>query len=249
MGLAFRLWRGSPSAIASQGFGRPSLGAVVLPDNSYSPATASLLANTPQIIVSYIYLAYNNLFTHMLATAEIISYSTSRKHLRVAFPRGKQRSEKFLQIPYKWGIPIMTASILLHWLISQSLFLFRITIYDYKGIPQPDLAISTTGFSSYAIIFALCMGSAMLLTVLIVGFGRKFPATMPLAACCSASIAALCQPYDGRMTAKDVTMGRLQWGAMRERSSGIGDDGKYGAGRACFSARAVLPLVEGRTYV
>lgn len=113
MGIEFSLWVGGLSAIVSQGFGRPSLSSL-LPDNYYSPASASLLANTPQILVSYIYLAYNNLFTHMLATAELISYSTSPKHLRVASSRGKQRTRKFLQIPYKYGIPIMTASILLH---------------------------------------------------------------------------------------------------------------------------------------
>lgn len=85
----------------------------------------------------------------MLATSELISYSTSRKHLRIAFPRGQQRSERFLQILFKYGIPIMTASIILHWLISQSLFLFRITIYDYNGISKPDRAVFTTRFSSY----------------------------------------------------------------------------------------------------
>lgn len=248
MGITFRLWVGGPSAIASQGFGRPSLSGPSILSKSYSPATASLLANTPQIIVSYIYLAYNNLFTHMLATAELISYSTSRKHLRVALSRGKQRSRKFLQIPYKYGIPIMTASIILHWLISQSLYLVRVTIYDYKGIPQPDLAISETDVSSYATIFALCMGGAMLMTVLIVGLGRRFSATMPLAACCSASVAALCQPYHGRVTERDVIMDRLQWGAIRDGSSEMGDNGNDGVGHACFSAKGVLPLVVGRTY-
>ena len=210
---------------------------------------ASLTANTPQILVSYIYLAYNNLATHMLATAELISYSTSRKHLRVAFSRGKQRSRKFLQIPYKYGIPILTASTLLHWLISQSLFYFRITPYDYNGTPEPDGIISTTGFSAYAIIFALCMGSVMLLIVLLFGFGRRYPATMPTAACCSASLAALCQPFDGPMTERDVTIRRLQWGAVKNGSSEIGDVGNDGAGHACFSADEVLPLVVGKTYV
>lgn len=56
MGIEFSLWVGGLSAIASQGFGRPSLSSF-LPDNYYSPASASLLANTPQILVSYIYLA------------------------------------------------------------------------------------------------------------------------------------------------------------------------------------------------
>lgn len=88
----------------------------------------------------------------------------------------------------------------------------------------------------------------MLMTVLIVGFGRRFSAAMPLAACCSASVAALCQPYHGRVTERDIVMERLQWGAIGDGSSEIGDNGNDGVGHACFSAKGVLPLVMGRTY-
>ena len=88
----------------------------------------------------------------------------------------------------------------------------------------------------------------MLLAVLVIGFGRRFSATMPLAACCSASVAAICQPYPGRVTEWGVTMDKLQWGAIRDESSEIGDNGNDGVGHACFSAKEVLPLVEGRNY-
>lgn len=88
----------------------------------------------------------------------------------------------------------------------------------------------------------------MLLAVLILGFGRRFSATMPLAACCSASVAALCQPHHGRVTESDVTMDRLQWGAIGDGRSEIGDNGNGGVGHACFSAKGVLPLIVGRTY-
>ena len=59
------VWSGGSSNIVSQGFGRPSTWNLV--DNSiynpqHSPAATSLLANTPQILVSYIYLTYDNLF-------------------------------------------------------------------------------------------------------------------------------------------------------------------------------------------
>lgn len=88
----------------------------------------------------------------------------------------------------------------------------------------------------------------MLMAVLIVGFGRRFSATMPLAACCSASVAALCQPNHGRVTERDVIMDRLQWGAIENRSSEIGDNGNDGVGHAGFSANGVLPLLVGRSY-
>ena len=249
MGIQLGIWRGGLSSVASQGFGRANFGSgVPISSHNYSPAANSLIANTPQILVSYIYLAYNNLATHMLASAELISYSTSRRHLRVAFSRGQQRSRKFLQIPYKYGVPIMTASILLHWLISQSLYLVRITFYDYRGISQPDYLISTVQYSPYAIIFALCMGGVMLLAMFALGFGRRFSPTMPLAACCSASLAALSQPYHGRMTEEDVTMKKLQWGDVQDRGNQTEEDENDRVAHACFSAGKVVPLVVGRTY-
>jgi len=85
------------------------------------------LANTPQMLVSYIYLAYNGLFTSMLATAEWVEHSVPRRGLRVAWPRGQQRATSFLSLPYTYAVPIMAASTMLHWLISESLFLVRTT--------------------------------------------------------------------------------------------------------------------------
>ena len=242
------LWEGGTSQIASQGFGRPSTSNLVgggIYKSHHSPAAASLLANTPQIIVSYIYLAYNNLFTNILATAEFLSYSVRPQYLRVAWARGRQQSRKFLQVPYLYGIPILTASTILHWLISQSLFLVRITIFDTNGIPQPDLAISTTGYSPLAIIFALCLGGLMLLTVLLLGLLRRFPATMPLAACSSASIMALCQPQED-LTEQEVTMQKLQWGVVSDR--GLEVERSDVIGHASFSAHGASPLISGNEY-
>ena len=239
------VWYGDTSYIVSQGFGRPSTSNLVGAGIHHSPAAASLLANTPQILVSYIYLAYNNLLTNILATAELLSYSVRPQYLRVAWARGRQQSRKFLQIPYLYGMPIMTASTVLHWLISQSLFLVRITTYDINGIPQPDLAISATGFSPFAIIFALFVGGLMLVAVLFLGLLRRFPATMPLAACNSASIMALCQPQQ-EVTEQDVTMEKLQWGVVGDRSPEA-DSGDV-VGHACFSTHNVSPLISGREY-
>lgn len=209
-----------------------------------SPAAGSLLANTPQIIVSYIYLAYNGLFTSMLSNAIWVGYSVRRKGLRVAWPRGQQRARGFLQLPYSYAVPIMVASTLLHWLISQSLFLVRIYIYNYDGTHKSDNLISATGYSPYAIVFALSMGGAMLVAALLLGFLRTYPATMPLAACCSASIAAACQPRED-MAKDGLTLEKLQWGVV---DGGMSVDDHDPIEHACFSTKEVTPLVAGRTY-
>lgn len=141
----------------------------------------------------------------------------------------------------------MIASTLLHWLISQSLFLVRITVYDYNGLPDTGQQVSAIGYSPLAIIFALCTGSVVLLAVLYVGVMRKLPATMPLAACCSASVAAMCQPRQGDLTQRDVTMMKLQWGVLDDRSST--EDNGNAIQHGSFSAKKFMPDFVIHVYV
>ena len=180
----------------------------------------------------------------MLATAEWVRYSFRSRGLRVTSPRGHQRASYYLQLPYTYGVPIIIASALLHWLISQSLFLVRISVYAYDGIESPSRSISATGYSPYAIVFAVCMGGALLIGVLLLGFLRKYPATMPLAACCSASIAASCQPEED-MAKDSLAQEKLQWGVVDQ---GMMADDHDGPLHASFSTKGVEPLIPGRTY-
>ena len=84
----------------------------------------------------------------------------------------------------------------------------------------------------------------MLVAALLLGFLRTYPATMPLAACCSASIAALCQPRED-MAKEKLTLEKLQWGVVDQ---GLTANGHDEVGHACFSAKEVTPLITGRTY-
>lgn len=180
----------------------------------------------------------------MLATAEWADYSVRRRGLRVAWPRGQQRATNFLSLPYTYAVPIMAASTMLHWLISESLFAVRITNFHHDGSENKQGLISAVAYSSFAAVFALSMGGAMLVAVLLVGLLKKYPATIPLAACCSATIAALCQPADNM--AKDVmTLKELQWGVVDQT---LRNDDHGDVEHACFSAGEVTPLVPGRIY-
>jgi hypothetical protein len=51
-----------------------------------------LLANTPQVLLSYLYLAYNALYTNLFVAHELSSYMHKCKALRAMAPRGKQRA-------------------------------------------------------------------------------------------------------------------------------------------------------------
>lgn len=64
-----------------------------------------IIANSPQLLLSFLYLTYNGLFSCMLLADEWNDYAHSRKPLRVTQPSGNQRSTYRLQLPYRYSIP------------------------------------------------------------------------------------------------------------------------------------------------
>ncbi|KAL9581715.1 MAG: hypothetical protein Q9212_003735, partial [Teloschistes hypoglaucus] len=158
----YQLAEKSFSAIWNLGYGTVTsqslLAKNVLLPGSGGLFTTVLLANLPQLFLSFLYLAYNALFTYMLLGQEWSGYARHRKPLRVTWPRGAQRSSYRLQLPYTYGIPLMIFSGALHWLVSQSIFLARVTIFDPSGNEDKEYSISTCGYSNIAIITVIVVG-------------------------------------------------------------------------------------------
>lgn len=181
----------------------------------------SLLANTPQIVVSIGYFLYNNLLTHMLLAAEYDDYASQRKALRVSWPQGSQRSSYYLSLPYRYSIPLMVASMLLHWLVSGSLFYVEINPIHVLGNSFYWDRIIACGYGPIAIVFALILGGVMTCTV--VGLGmRRFASQMPIAGSCSAAISAACHPTEGEEHAlKPIIWGEIPVAAVQPED---GDD-------------------------
>src|SRR3954471_9397339 len=65
-------------------------------------------------------------------------------------PEGIQRSSYFISLPLRYGIPLYVSSGIMHWLISQSLFLARITAFIPDGSVDNDSSFSTCGYSPIA---------------------------------------------------------------------------------------------------
>lgn len=86
-----------------------------------------VVANSPQVVLSAIYLLYNGLFTGMHLAREYSDYEVQRKGLRATTPPGAQHSTCWLQLPFTHSIPSITAFATLHWLISQSIFFVRVS--------------------------------------------------------------------------------------------------------------------------
>ncbi|KIW88600.1 uncharacterized protein Z519_10646 [Cladophialophora bantiana CBS 173.52] len=159
--------------------------------------TSVVLANIPKLVLSLLYFTYNGLFTCMLLASEWNSYSLRRKGLRIssARPKGAQRSGYFLQLPFRFSIPLPVASLLFHWLVSQSIFVVNNSILDYTGSPTASLP-GTVGHlvtcSPIAIIFTISLGVLLIVVLLGFGFGASFRTGMPIAGSCSLAIAPAC---------------------------------------------------------
>ncbi|KAG8532463.1 uncharacterized protein KY384_002340 [Bacidia gigantensis] len=203
--------------------------------NKQTLVSAVLLANFPQIFSSYIFIGFNYILTSMFAGREWISYSQRRKPLRVTNPKGQQSSTYYLQLPYRFSIPLLAISGLISWLTSQVLFVVRVQIRDSSGVNQPDDFILACGYSPGAIVITILVGTVLGLAVLVIGL-KKLPDTMPLAGTNSAAIAAACHALHGD---EDSALKPVKWGV-------VSDDGDFG--HCSFSAGPVEPLVAGRLY-
>jgi len=126
----------------------------------------------------------------------------------------------------------------LHWLMSQSLFLALVTVYDDTGTMDSGDSISTVGYSCIAIFCALILGSVAVLGGILNGF-RRYDDGIPLVGSCSAAISAAChkQSVDTMAYVKPV-----MWGVVDD------DDGGSEIGHCCFSSYGVGKPVKGHLY-
>jgi hypothetical protein len=149
----------------------------------------------------------------MASAAEWNNLATSHKGLRVTKPVGEQRDTYFLQLPYRWALPLMIASGTLHWLLSQSIYLVRIDVYNREGAMLQDEAISACGFSRTS--WMTLTGCFWLLvgTVVLVGH-QRIRMKLPFAGNCSLVISAACHPP---RSDKDAQLKPLKWGVVEER--------------------------------
>ena len=199
-----------------------------------------LLANSPQLLFSFLYYLYNGLLTCMLAAEEQSHYGVARKSLRVSAPLGSQRSSWFLSLPYRYGVPQSICSGLLHWFVSQAMFFVRVLIYHEDGSVDLANGVSRVGFSPIGIILGFTLASLLVVALVAIGFLYRYSGgqrAVPLMSTCSAAISAACHaPEDD----KDAYRLPLRWGVVNS------DDG---IGHCSYTtARDVEPPLEDTLY-
>ena len=148
----------------------------------------------------------------MLVADEWNDFIKERKTLRLSSPRGIQRSSYFLSLPYRFALPLMVASGIMHWLISQSVFVVQSIgmAYGTSFYHYPAYDSSLIGYSCIGMICCLIVGSVMIIALVTLGLCNSYRPrkhdekhetdaqsyTMPFVSTCSAAISAACHRPD-----------------------------------------------------
>ncbi|KUJ06759.1 uncharacterized protein LY89DRAFT_678348 [Mollisia scopiformis] len=180
-----------------------------------------MIANSPQIYFSLLYFLYNRSYTAMLSMAEWTRFALDRKSLRVSNPVGIQRSTYWLQLPYLYSIPLLVGSGLVHWILSECLFLVRISFFDRTGQPtfptgvtemfEPSSnTLTVPGYSPKAILAAIIV-TAVMFAVLVWNEFRAYKSAIPLVVNSSFAISAACHPPHED---EDAAFKKVMWGAI-----------------------------------
>jgi hypothetical protein len=208
-----------------------------------SPLSLNLiLPNLPQLLVSFVSIFYNSAMTSMLLAREWSGFAAHRKPLRVTSPQGQQRSTFWLQLPYRYALPLMTMMATIHWLISQAIFLVKIDVYDINGsllsVGPDSGSTSAVGYMPLAIVLAIVLGGLLMLALIGLSF-RKLHPGIPLVGSCSLAISAAC----GNARESDAALKPLKYGVLTNREPNEEELQFVG-----FSQYGVDPLVDGVRY-
>ena len=118
--------------------------------------------NLWQIIISLLYVTFNALFSYIRVSEEWAGYQKTRKSLRVSFPEGIQRSSHFISMPYRYGVPLIISMALLHWMVSQSVFVVRVISHYSDGSLDAGSTITAAGYSPLGIILCTLSPSSLM---------------------------------------------------------------------------------------
>ncbi|KAK5677181.1 hypothetical protein LTS10_010370 [Elasticomyces elasticus] len=243
------------TSIVSEGLGTPSPFNMVTLSVGGTLVGNVLLANTPHIIISFIYLFYDRTLTSMLLTAEYCRFARVRSTLRVSKPKGKQKSTYWLNIPWNYSGLLMASMATLHWLVARSIFLMKVSVFDNNGVLVPAREINACGYSPFAILVATLLGVVM--TVVLIGLSyRRLDAGIPVAASCSVAIAAACHQGRSGMAEEPLMYGVVEDEEQARdwpygSGEGAGADGREFTAarrRVGFSSKDVSPLEDGVVY-
>ncbi|KAI0386995.1 hypothetical protein F5Y04DRAFT_288784 [Hypomontagnella monticulosa] len=170
-------------------------------DTTYSFIQTVTIANSPQLLLSFCYLAYNNLFTRLQMAREWSLFGEGYQPLRVTDPKGDQYSTYRLQLPYKYSVPLIIVSVFLHWLLSNTIYTF-ISIGGYFGtdsfllgrVVDPSFPPNTSfalGYSGWSLLVMLVVSLCLIFVPIGLSI-KKLPPNMIAIGSNSLALSAAC---------------------------------------------------------
>lgn len=200
---------------------------MVIYGGAANPIYMALLANIPQVILAVVWLVYQGLITAMFLSSDWARFAFNPQTFMVSTPAGKQRGTWLLGAPLAWGIGFTVVQTLLHWFISQSIFLVQLKLYDSEGkLYESDSLYSNCGYSPIAIIFSVVASILLYLSALVLRHRRLPVGAPPIASTCSAAISAACHMpghvWQGMKGIEELVYGEWRWGVTDRAPNGIG---------------------------
>jgi hypothetical protein len=241
-----------PSSLWQLGFGEINQNAMVLYDNGSNVITMAVIANLPQVVLSAVYLLFMGIMTSMFLAADWSNYAFKQQPLMVSSPSGRQRGTWLLGAPLGWGIALLVLSTLLHWFLSQSIFMVKIQTYNKDGTPSVwnrdndyvDYSqIINCGYSPIPLILSVVASGILLITAFIFMF-RRFPAgSPPVVSTCSTAVSAACHPVN---RSEGMLYSDFRWGANGGFANGVGHCSLVPA--EAWNDGKAQPPVDGLSY-
>jgi hypothetical protein len=211
-GFSFLKSRGidlSVSGLGSLGFGSVNPYALITVDPIASVEIAAIIANIPQIFLAIFTLDYQNTLRAIFVAREWNEFGSRGQMLRVSRPQGAQLGSWLLNLPFSFGIVIVSLNILLHWVISRSLFVLEVTINSENPAAGPPNSFSNCGFSPIAAIITVLLVILLLVILTAVAFQKFRSGGPPIVSTCSAAISASCHAGP---KSYNLPSQRLRWG-------------------------------------
>ena len=212
------------------------------PHTSY--ISGAVLANLPQLGLSALYLTHNNFITRLCTALEFRGYTLRRRGLRVSAPtKGTaQRESHFLSVPLRWSLLNIAVFVILHTVMSQTLFLHRVYALYPNSFTNPDdigrYLVSMIGFSPLSSFVLSLLLSLLVIIIIVIGCWTvdwRFPDTTGS----SWKLATTCNPPKGSMNTHEQ---EVRWGVTQKHK----EDGSV---QCSFSSLAVRPPVKGEPVV
>ena len=230
------------------GFGTISQYTMVYAQNNGNgdAVAMSILANTPQVVLALIYLMYMGIMSAMFIAADWAKFAFTAQTLIVSTPAGEQRGTWLLGAPLAYGTGLLALQTLLHWFVSQSIFVVQVVAYNKLGQVDSTMPIfSNCGYSPIAIIFSV-VASGLLCVTAMVAHWRRFPqGSPPVVSTCSAAISAACH-LPMQMRKETLVYEELRWGVTGHGRDGVGHCSLGPA--TSWTSGIAEPPVGGRAY-